>query len=334
MNYRITTIIRPVLCQSVASHSLRTHSHAFLLARTRSGLSLGSGLSSLIGPWMQHHWGARRRAAGNEWVVQQMGRGQSAQIRSARQRVPLPASSERPARWSGINADTSTRPARARAARVGERSAWCVWGTGSLWKSTTARGRGTPGPRLERMSLLKQRGRELERFDGLSLIYWYVNVFAFKEEFITSWWSCQWSLCTNRNRAQAHCSHHHRALTVPLSYSLCSVLTSISFFSNYNVEVVFICPGNAWWCWWGWHAGQLEAGLFIRLFVYFNSAHTYFKCLNATTTQDTPSGSSCCRSTCFSASEADEAHSSFTVTAICAAGEVLLAFYIFIKNTR
>lgn len=25
------------------------------------------------------------------------------------------------------------------------------------------------------MSLLKQRGRELERFDGLSLIYWYVN---------------------------------------------------------------------------------------------------------------------------------------------------------------
>lgn len=25
------------------------------------------------------------------------------------------------------------------------------------------------------MSLLKQRGRELERFDGLSLIYWYVT---------------------------------------------------------------------------------------------------------------------------------------------------------------
>ena len=25
------------------------------------------------------------------------------------------------------------------------------------------------------MSLLKQRGRELERFDGLSLIYWYVR---------------------------------------------------------------------------------------------------------------------------------------------------------------
>ncbi|CAB1440845.1 unnamed protein product [Pleuronectes platessa] len=25
------------------------------------------------------------------------------------------------------------------------------------------------------MSLLKQRGRELERFDGLSLIYWYVK---------------------------------------------------------------------------------------------------------------------------------------------------------------
>lgn len=25
------------------------------------------------------------------------------------------------------------------------------------------------------MSLLKQRGRELERFDGLSLIYWYVQ---------------------------------------------------------------------------------------------------------------------------------------------------------------
>lgn len=27
----------------------------------------------------------------------------------------------------------------------------------------------------ESMSLLKERGRELERFDGLSLIYWYVN---------------------------------------------------------------------------------------------------------------------------------------------------------------
>lgn len=33
----------------------------------------------------------------------------------------------------------------------------------------------TPCCFLDNMSLLKQRGRELERFDGLSLIYWYVN---------------------------------------------------------------------------------------------------------------------------------------------------------------
>lgn len=36
-------------------------------------------------------------------------------------------------------------------------------------------GGSTTGPRLNNMSLLKQRGRELERFDGLSLIYWYVK---------------------------------------------------------------------------------------------------------------------------------------------------------------
>lgn len=90
--------------------------------------------------------------------------------------------------WRGTSADTSPQSAKAPGfcltARGQLRSAprWCASGTPApcLRSETSGGGREeerspTPGPLLDTMSLLKQRGRELERFDGLSLIYWYVN---------------------------------------------------------------------------------------------------------------------------------------------------------------
>lgn len=84
-----------------------------------------------------------------------------------------------------MSADTSTQSAEARGSASARREAsWRagrvmrLWTGGTLllrWKLTSSSAAWAPGPRLDNMSLLKQRGRELERFDGLSLIYWYVT---------------------------------------------------------------------------------------------------------------------------------------------------------------
>lgn len=118
-------------------------------------------------------------------VSQQLKARASVRLESCRQILPLPVSSVRlidlkgNERWHmhAVSKGTPLSPEARRQLKRGQSDAFLVRGTlFPLRNATGSSGRGwTAGPHLDNMSLPKQRGRELERFDGLSLIYWYVQ---------------------------------------------------------------------------------------------------------------------------------------------------------------
>lgn len=137
-----------------------------------------------------------RHSTDTDVLVRQMGRGRSAGKKSPRVGQIRIGPTRQPLIWRGTSADTSSAvsegtdgagPAeeRATAMRIRDaRTLFATWNFAFSGPSSFRPGGGgeeerressTPGPLLDTMSLLKQRGRELERFDGLSLIYWYVN---------------------------------------------------------------------------------------------------------------------------------------------------------------